>query len=102
MMSVLLNIYNISFVVAVFCYTLMKLGILDWLMNKIFGELDDEGFDELSKNISEQYGIEFEDFNNINEDYIDFLMLLSIIFCPPFFIAIFIDYVYRVIKFRKS
>ena len=102
MMSVLLNIYIISFIIAVFCYTLMELGILDWLMNKIFGELDDEGFDEFANVTAEQYGIEFEEFENIDEDYTNFLMLLSIIVCPPFFIAIFIDYVYRFIKFRKK
>lgn len=102
MMSVLLNIYIISFIIAVFCYTLMELGCLDWLMNKIFGELDDDGFDEFVNDIKKQYGsIEFDEFDNI-EDYTKFLMVLTILLCPPYFIAIFIDYVYRFIKFRKK
>lgn len=99
-MSVLLNIYIISFIIAVFCYTSMELGILDWLMNKIFGELDDDEFDDFTNDIGEQYGIEIED--NIDEDYTNFLMVLTILLCPPYFIAIFIDYVYRFIKFRKK
>jgi hypothetical protein len=69
-------------------------------MNKIFGELDDDGFDDFTNDIGEQYGIEIED--NIDEDYTNFLMVLTILLCPPFFIAIFIDYVYRFIKFRKK
>lgn len=100
MMSVLLNIYIISFVVAVFCFMSLQLGILDWIMNRIFGELDDDGFDDFTNDIGEQYGIEIE--YNIDEDYTNFLMVLTIILCPPFFIAIFIDYVYRFIKFRKK
>jgi hypothetical protein len=78
----------------------MKLGILDWLMNKIFGELDDDGFDEFANDIGEQYGIEIED--SIDEERTNFLMAITILLCPPFFIAIFIDYVYRYIKFRKN
>ena len=78
----------------------MELGILDWFMNKIFGELDDDGFDELADDISEQYSIEIED--SIDEDCTNFLMVLTILLCPPYFIAIFIDYVYRFIKFRKK
>jgi hypothetical protein len=98
-MSVLLNIYIISFVVAVFCFMSLELGILDWIMNRIFGELDDDWFDEFANATAEQYGIEFD---NIDEDYTNFLMVLTILLCPPFFIAIFIDYVYRFIKFRKK
>ena len=100
MMSILLNIYYISFVIAIVCFISMELGFLDWLMNKIFGELDDDGFDEFVDDISEQYGIEIED--SIDEDYTNFLMVLTILLCPPFFIAIFIDYVYRFVKFRKK
>ena len=99
-MSVLLNIYVISFVIAFFCYTSIEFGILDWLMNKIFGELDDEGFDEFANVTAEQYGIEIED--DIDEEKTNYLMALTILLCPPFFIAIFIDYVYRFIKFRKN
>jgi hypothetical protein len=77
----------------------LELGILDWLMNKIFGELDDDRFDEFANATAEQYGIEFD---NIDEDYTNFLMAITILLCPPFFIAIFIDYVYRFIKFRKK
>lgn len=103
MMSVLLNIYIISFDIAVICYTLTRIGFIDWIMNKIFGELDDDGFDELVNDISEQFGVDFDEFlDNIDADYTDFLMLLSIIVCPPFFIAFFIDYIYRIIKFRKK
>lgn len=80
----------------------MELGILDWLMNKIFGELDDDRFDELVNDISEQYRVDLDEFDNIDADYINFLMLLTILLCPPLFIAIFIDYVYRFIKFRKN
>jgi hypothetical protein len=78
----------------------MELGILDWLMNKIFGELDDDGFDDFANDIGEQYGIEIED--SIDEERTNFLMAITILLCPPYFIAIFIDYVYRYIKFRKK
>lgn len=100
MMSILLNIYVISYVIAFFCYTSMELGFLDWIMNKIFGELDDDGFDEFTNDIGEQYGIEIED--DIDGEYINFLMAITILLCPPFFIAIFVDFVYRYIKFRKN
>jgi hypothetical protein len=78
----------------------LELGILDWLMNKIFGELDDDGFDEFANDIGEQYGIEIED--SIDEERTNFLMAITILLCPPYSIAIFIDYVYRYIKFRKN
>lgn len=76
----------------------METSIMEKILKFLFGELDENACDEFHDSLKEKYP------HCCEEEYdesMDTIMTLSVILFPPFYICVFVMFIWLYIKFGK-